>query len=92
MPSAVLPYERLLNRAKPDSKGRHGKSKTWVDPKGSSPGAARGKLAGSVRPIKKSELDLISLLGPLAPLSFETFSGPVCAPLAERALRGLAPS
>jgi integrase len=34
MPSAVRPYERLLNRAKPTSKGRHGKSKSWVGPAG----------------------------------------------------------
>ena len=32
MPGAVQYYERLLNRAKPVSQGRHGKSKTWKDP------------------------------------------------------------
>src|SRR5580658_10048593 len=32
MPSAVRPYERLLKRAKPISKGRHGKPKNWRDP------------------------------------------------------------
>jgi integrase len=34
MPSAVRPYERLLNRAKPVSQGRHGKSRSWISPMG----------------------------------------------------------
>jgi integrase len=33
MPAAVQYYVRLLNRAKPVSRGRHGKPKTWKAPK-----------------------------------------------------------
>lgn len=32
MPGAVGPYQRLLHREKPVSKGRHGKSKDWQNP------------------------------------------------------------